>query len=520
MSMAIRFGFIISIILLIQSCAQVQTLSGGETDTTAPQIIPEKSNPQNGATNYHENHFELTFDEYITLVNPNETMIMVPPHAKPKVKLKKKTLQVSWEDSLSANTTYAFYFNGTIKDINEGNDSLYSFVFSTGELIDSLSYQVKVVDAYTNSPSSNTLVGLYFDSSEIRTNRPLYFAKTDKAGIAQFHYLKAGVYYVFAFEDGNKDLIYQKQESLAFKDEPIVITDSYTDTVPLRISKAKLEPKITSFTLDYPGLLKVGTNMDLSQANYKINGQSISSKDYLMVKSDSILFNLNLLQLDSIQFELTLNDSTYSKTKQLRTASKKAVLTSVVETNIKNIIVPQDSIKIKFSDFILKTDSSKMKLFITTDSTEITFDSYFHHNELILIPKINNTATIQLKLQPQAVTTQAGFTNDTITQVLDFKSNLDLGILTVTSAQNQDNMKLYVFQNGITVLSKDFDTNQTLVLENLLPGEYQFGILIDQNQNGVWDVFNYKTKQQPERMLWYNEKVKVRANWEVKTSLE
>jgi uncharacterized protein (DUF2141 family) len=518
--MAFKFGFIIGIVLLIQSCAQVQNLSGGETDITAPQIIQEKSVPFNGTTNFRGNHFELTFDEFITLVNPNETMIMVPPHAKPKVKLKKKTIHVTWEDSLMANTTYAFYFNGTIKDLNEGNDSLYSFVFSTGAFIDSLAYDIQVVDAYTHAPVSNALVGLYFDSSEVKINRPLYFAKTDQSGIAKFNYLKGGVYFVYAFEDVNKDLIYQKHESIAFKHEPINLSESFSDSVPLRISKAKQDNKITSFSLNYPGILHVGTNMDLSQAHYKINGKTVQENDYLLFNKDSVLFNLDLIQLDSIQFELVMKDTIYSKSKQLHTSSKKNKLSLTLETNIKNTLLPEDSIKLKCSDFIMHVDTSKISIINTTDSNKVRFESYFHHNELILIPLFSTSSTLQIIIQNQAIQAKGGQFNDTINQTLAYKSPNDLGILTITTLQKEENKMLFVFQNGKVITKQYFNTENNVVLENLLPGDYQFGILIDKNQNGSWDQGDFKLQNQPERMLWYNDKVKVRANWEIKSTLE
>jgi hypothetical protein len=39
---------------------------------------------------------------------------------------------------LSKETTYAIYLNRTVKDVHEGNDTLITYVFSTGKWIDSI----------------------------------------------------------------------------------------------------------------------------------------------------------------------------------------------------------------------------------------------------------------------------------------------------------------------------------------------------------------------------------------------
>ena len=158
MYMAFR---IFIVLLLLTSCAQVTSLTGGEKDRIAPHPIDKKVNPQNGSTNFIASKITIPFNEYVKLNNPLDTIVMIPPHGKPKATLNKKTVTLSWEDTLQNNTTYSIYLNETVQDITESNDSLMVFVFSTGDYIDSLSYQVKVIDAFTSQPISDCFVGLY-----------------------------------------------------------------------------------------------------------------------------------------------------------------------------------------------------------------------------------------------------------------------------------------------------------------------------------------------------------------------
>ncbi|MBA5764980.1 Ig-like domain-containing protein, partial [Vibrio sp. 404] len=57
-----------------------------------------------------------------------------------------KYITIKINDTLAANTTYAFNFGNSIQDNNEGNPySYYKFVISTGSYIDSLSVKGEIL---------------------------------------------------------------------------------------------------------------------------------------------------------------------------------------------------------------------------------------------------------------------------------------------------------------------------------------------------------------------------------------
>jgi hypothetical protein len=74
-------------------------------------------------------------------------------------------------------------------------------------------------------------------------------------------------------------------------------------------------------------------------------------------------------------------------------------------------------------------------------------------------------------------------------------------------------------QNGKVIskalLISDFKTS----FENLTPGEYQFRIIEDDNQNFKWDPINPLANQQAEKVYFYTTVSKVRANWEIDVKL-
>lgn len=62
--------------------------------------------------------------------------------------------------------------------------------------------------------------------------------------------------------------------------------------------------------------------------------------------------------------------------------------------------------------------------------------------------------------------------------------------------------------------------NGKVAFRYLKPGEYMIRLLIDTNRNGKWDTGKYDEKRQPESLIYYMEKVSVRANWDIKVDFE
>ena len=142
------------------SCANTsQAPTGGRKDTIPPVIV--KMNPRpyvlgvplEGAT------FEFTFDEYFKVNTPKNIYLSPPQKTIPKYRVKGKKLIISFEEPLLENTTYTLNFYGAIQDVNENNPYPgYSYVFSTGDSIDSLYITGLVQDCATLDPVKNATV--------------------------------------------------------------------------------------------------------------------------------------------------------------------------------------------------------------------------------------------------------------------------------------------------------------------------------------------------------------------------
>ncbi len=73
---------------------------------------------------------------------------------------------------------------------------------------------------------------------------------------------------------------------------------------------------------------------------------------------------------------------------------------------------------------------------------------------------------------------------------------------------------------GITVktITLKAGVNQ-YVVKYLQPQNYLFKITIDSDENGVWSVGDIFTQQEAEKVIWFDSKTQVRANWDVEVKL-
>ena len=221
---------------LAQRCANAVAPTGGPKDEKPPVVV--EAVPENNSVNFIGKKIELTFDEYVTLENANQNVMVSPPLSeKPDIKLKNKTVTIKFKESLAANTTYTINFGSAIKDLHEGNlfkDYVYSF--STGDHIDTLRIAGTVLNAEDKKPVDGAYVGLYAEDRDNLDSLPLtttpnYITKTDKDGKFSLNGLADKKYLVFALKDANANLHFDlPNEEVAFLDT--LVPASYPWTAP------------------------------------------------------------------------------------------------------------------------------------------------------------------------------------------------------------------------------------------------------------------------------------------------
>ena len=218
------FAVVFCVALMMTFCASVSMPTGGPKDITPPKV--NKSVPDNDMTYFQGKKIEIFFDEYVTLDNASQNILVSPPlKEKPNVKLVGKTVVIKFKEELAPNTTYNINLGNSIRDLHEGNVlEDFSFTISTGPYVDSLSIAGVLINAVDKKPIENAFVTLYdavsdnLDSLPLLTE-PCQVTRTNKNGNFHFNNLADKDYLVFALKDMNSNYFYdQSNEDVAFLD--------------------------------------------------------------------------------------------------------------------------------------------------------------------------------------------------------------------------------------------------------------------------------------------------------------
>ncbi len=432
-------------------CAQIGAISGGTKDTIPPSLV--SASPKLLSTNFSGNKIVFTFDEYVDELQELQTNVLVSPYPKlnPEFKSRLKTISVKLKDSLIPNTTYTISFGNAIRDVNEANVlKNFTYVFSTGSSIDSMSITGKVTLAETGKADSTLIVMLYRNAtdSSVEKIKPTYISFVKADGSFTFNNLPPGNFNIYALKDGDGGKTYNsKTELFAFIDKPVTVNDT---TAPVELY-AYAEEKITT---------RAFTSTPKKTAAQKKLRYSLSAATQKQGLTENLVIDFN-------------------------NAIKTLDTTKILLTDTNFVPVPGVSFLLDSNKVILKTtwaDAADYKIIIQKNAVRDSTDS-----------TIAKTDTIRFKTKGEA---------DYGNLVLRF-NNLDLAKHPVLQFVQNDEVK-----ESFPLVSKEWH-NKLFV-----PGEYEIRILYDDNKNGKWDPGSYTKKIQPEKVVSLSKKLSVRENWD------
>lgn len=506
---------------VIVACAQTVPLTGGIKDINSPRIDTLKSFPKNGSINFNGQEIKLYFDEYIKLKNPKELITITPTQTNPPTyKSKNKKLSIKLNDTLAPNTTYTISFNGAVTDYNEGNDSVFQYVFSTGDYIDSLSVKGQLNNAFLNTPSQNFIVGLYDVSDSISLPdpsllKPNYFSQSNKKGEFEINYIKNGTYYVYVFKDINKSLTYDKfSEEIGFISESITIDSNINLNINLNTILTFLEidssHRMKSSKLEYPGKYTLVFENKLDSFSILNNSKFQEEKTG---EKDSLIYWLNNSYNNSIPLIVQHNNKVDSLKLLMKNTPKKGADFKIKHSvNLLNKkLLPNDTLTITYNVPIISFDNKLIKGF-DKDSNDINLNVSIAN---VTSLKVNNSNLVFLKIDSGAITFNYDLINTDSVEIafdkldstyygtLNLKSNFENGIIQILDLNGKILHSVYVSNDQKSVLIK-----------TLLPGKYNLRYIKDINEDQIWTTGDLINMVQPESVYYYTETFKIRSNWD------
>lgn len=542
--------FSLFICLLFLSCAQVVNPGGGPVDKTPPVVL--KYIPDSASLNFNAKQIHLLFNEYIQLKDVSSQLIISPPLKKqPEVKVKYKELIIELEDTLAANTTYAFNFGSSVADITEGNVmENFQYVFSTGTFIDSLSLSGYVKDAFLQTPEKGVLVMLYntFDDSLPYKKLPNYFSKTKEDGSFRINNIRKGKYKVFALKDANANYLYDSsEESIAFLDTLLELkTHAKIELLMFKeIPKKQFIKRAAVVEFGHIQVVfnKPVTELLLTPLNFTPTNNDWKIEEFSK-HNDTLDLWLPAFEKDSIRFAIadnrivldTLEMVIPPKTARGRGKSFQLSYTTNVGTGLfdlnKQIVFTfnhplninsvnqavftllKDSLQERIDTFKLAIGSTNRTVMLETKKSNYTKSESKLSNAII--PWKENTS-YSIMIMPNQFNDLFAFTNDTIK--INFKTNEEkfYGTLKLNmELKNSEKNTLELVDAKGEVRNKEYVNNTgAYSFYYLSPGNYTIRLIKDTNGDLKWTTGNYLKHQQPETVIYYPGIITIRSNWDL-----
>jgi hypothetical protein len=511
---------------LIFGCGTQAQLVGGPRDSIAPKVV--KMTPENLQTNFKAKKIDIEFDEFFKLENQAKEFSISPEFERmPELKVKKKVLEINFQDTLEKNTTYTLNFGKSIADINESNYiKNFTYVFATGPKLDSLSISGKVTNSTTGLPEIEAVVMIFPLSRDslFGKKKATIYTTTDSSGNYKLSNLKKDTYKVYAIKEKSSDKIYQQaNDEVGFIKEPLVLNENKKE-VNLQIFKeeAKLF-RVIDRKLNDDGSIFISLNKPLKKPSLTVVEPKALDAGKLVkfnTTNDSIRVWLKDMSFDSLKVAILdsgkpLDTVRFSRGKK-DTYKRNLIATDNLEGNLLN---PNKPLRLTFNLPVESFDPAKITL--TEDSVaktglslvKDTADFLSYHVRYPWVAK----RKYEIKFAAGAFTGIFKSTNKEFSKDFQLSGKDNYGTLilkVITPAPNKQYILEVVDENKALISSSTFSRDTTVKFNNYRAGRYFIRLVYDTNKNGKWDTGNVAKGMQPEKIYNEPKELSIKANWD------
>lgn len=492
---------------LLVSCAKIVPPSGGPDENIAPTVL--STTPLNYSTQFREREIVFVFDEFVVLKDPANTISIIPSLNKPpKIRFEGKKMHFVFSEKLKENTTYQIKMYGAIADQHEGAVlNKFSYIFSTGDKIDSGKIGGKSINALTNEEEKACLCVATENIDSFYKGKYLGRDLSAEDGTFQFENLKEKqLYEIYCFKDENKNNLWENDEKIGFVNRKVTTKENLL--VP--IVDYNNDQKIISLKNEKPG--KIEIVFAKIPIDAKITFDKLKDKNVVAQKEEKkiILFfdttyqvkeklSIEAKGLPKEEKEVFLISETY-KGYQLR---KNTYFTKTrMETNVFD---PSNGVTLWWEYPIASIDTTKIR--IKEDTVrEIIYKARIYKTQIIIDADWKIGKKYKFEIAKNAIQNSYFQENDSL--ILFFKaaakkekSAIALNIKDI----EKDKQYLLIEKQGIEKNAGYYIIKNKervkLTIPKLDEGTYSYILIYDENRNGQWDKGKFKDKIPPEKAI-------------------
>ncbi|MGY6649122.1 Ig-like domain-containing protein [Wenyingzhuangia sp. IMCC45574] len=511
------------IALKLASCARIGSPDGGPKDSIPP--VMAFAEPLNKTTLFNKKKITILFDEYIRFDNLSQQLIISPPmEKKPEIRPlsdASKKITIEFLEELKPNTTYTINFGNSIVDNNEKNElGRFSYVFSTGEMLDSLSVNGHIYDPLVDKDVEEISVMGYKNAHDtlIGNYTPDYLTNTLKTNFYSLENLSEATYNLIALEDLNHNYKYDKGvERIGFLNDSIYL-NSKIDSINFILFKEDKDPKIFRPSQAIGNQILLGYN---GAKTPKINLEGIHVDSFFVSKEaekDSLYIWFKEIPKDTVHLYVDL-DTLKEHFKLIPRKLKKDSIS--ISSNISGYLHPRDSLTLTTKipvDFYNK-DSI---LLLENDSIPIDFNilNKPESHQLTIDFKRKRKTSYSLKLKEQAFTDFLGFNSHPKNITFSIQDIEEYGeIILHIKNPKEINLIVELLNSQKNKITKMIHSSGKVSFRNLVPEKYKVRIVKDVNDNKVFDNGNFAERIQPEEVFNFKKEITLRANSEINENI-
>lgn len=514
---------------VIFGCANIQRPMGGPRDKTPPKLL--KATPLNPTRNFNAKIIQLDFDEYFKLNSIYQEITISPEMGKqPEYLIKNKSLIIKLKDTLQKNTTYVINFGKAIADVNEGNIlKNFTYVFSTGPIIDSLRITGNVRNVQTQAKEKDVTVMLFplKQDTSFGKHKPAIYTTTDTAGNFSLRNLKPGDYKIYALMEKSPNKIYDNDDELVAFKRDVIHLKKDTSNLTLTLFK-QIPPKIrlVDRKIDGDGKLYFVFNKPISNnpgvhiLNSKLDSQKVVE---FRPTADTAIIYLKDMTFDSVKVSFLDKDKPLDTVTLKRSKRETYKRTIALQYNTSyDKLKPGTDLTFTANYPIESIDPSR--IIMMEDSTEVT--------DFSVVRDANDLKKFSLKYRlRQGRNYTLTFNLGTFTDIYGDKSvsikkpfsvdkqenysKLTLHVTLPDSSGNKSYVVQLLTENNTEIKSTVVSKNGPIEYSRYPVGKYRVRVIYDANKNGKWDTGNIKQNTQPENIWLFNRTIPLRTNFEI-----
>lgn len=136
-----------------------------------------------------------------------------------------------------------------------------------------------------------------------------------------------------------------------------------------------------------------------------------------------------------------------------------------------------------------------------------------NNTEILLYNTNNRLDTLRISIADSSLQSITGTYNKSVETIYKPQNNEDYGIIKGSISTSYNKYLIQLIDNK-GVITHTTSSKNEYTFKNVVPGGYSIRVLIDENNDGMFESGSYINRTLPELIYFFNKPLRIKANWE------